>query len=98
MLDYEITGPFNKDRKLMEKRHKEIHKLRDIMRMLIQEIPLLPKHENHLLHGKYKGKMECHVEPDWVLIYRIDKKKQPDNFLPYRFPFRFLLKINNDER
>jgi len=46
MLDYEISGPFKKDRKLMEKRHKDIHKLRDVMRMLIQEIPLLPKHED----------------------------------------------------
>jgi len=74
MLDYEITGPFKKDRKLMEKRHKDIYKLRDVMRMLIQEIPLLPKHENHPLHGNYKGKWECHVEPDWLLIYRIYKE------------------------
>jgi len=40
MLDYEISGPFNKDRKLMQKRHNDIHKLRDVMSMLIQEIPL----------------------------------------------------------
>jgi len=73
MLDYEISGPFNKDRKLMEKRHKKIYKLQDVMRMLIQEIPLLPKYEDHPLHGEYKGKRECHVEPDWVLIYRIDE-------------------------
>ena len=45
MLDYEIYGSFTKDRKLMEKRHKNIHKLRDVMNMLIQEIPLLPKHK-----------------------------------------------------
>ena len=74
MLDYEIVGHFNKDRKLMEKRHKKIHKLRDVMRMLINEQPLLPKHEDHPLHGEYKGKRECHVEPDWLLIYRVDKK------------------------
>ena len=72
MLDYELTGPFNKDIKLIEKRHKDMLKLRDVMRMLIQEIPLLPKHENHPLHGKYQGKWGCHVEPDWVLVYRID--------------------------
>ncbi len=72
MLDYEISSPFNKDRKLMEKRHKNIHKLRDVMRMLINEQPLLPKHKD--LHGEYQGKRECHVEPDWLLIYRIDKK------------------------
>ena len=73
MLAYEITGAFNKDIKLMEKRHKDMPKLRDVMGMLIQEIPLLPKHENHPLHGKYRGKWECHVEPDWLLIYRVDK-------------------------
>ena len=76
MLEYEITGAFNKDRKVMQKRHKEIPLLRDVMSMLIQEKPLLPKHKNHSLKGKYQGKWECHVEQDWLLIYRIDKKKR----------------------
>lgn len=76
MLDYEITGPFKKSRALMQKRRKDIRKLRDVMSMLIQEIPLLPKHENHPLHGEYQGKWECHVEPDWLLIYRVDKKNR----------------------
>ena len=76
MLDYEITGLFGKDRKLMEKRNKDIPKLREVMRMLIQEEPLLPKHKNHPLHGKYKGKWECHIEPNWLLIYRIDETER----------------------
>jgi mRNA interferase YafQ len=76
MLDYEIAGSFNKDRKLMQKRHKNIHKLRDVMSMLIQEIPLFPKHENHPLRGKYQGKWECHIEPDWLLIYRVDTENR----------------------
>jgi mRNA interferase YafQ len=76
MLDYEIVSPFKKERKVMEKRHKNIHKLRDVMSMLIQEIPLLPKHKIHPLHGGYKGWWECHVEPDWLLIYRIDTAKR----------------------
>jgi mRNA interferase YafQ len=50
MRDYEIAGPFKKDQKLIQKRNKDMNKLRDIMGMLIQEIPLLPKHENHPLH------------------------------------------------
>jgi len=74
MLDYEITRPFKKDIKLIEKRRKDMFKLREIMRMLIKEQPLFPKHENHPLHGKHKGKWECHVEPDWTLVYRIDDK------------------------
>ena len=73
MLEYELTGSFNKDLKLMEKRHKDIPKLRDIMALLIQEKPLLPKQKNHPLHGDYEGKWECHIEPDWLLIYRIDE-------------------------
>ncbi|MDR0455408.1 MAG: type II toxin-antitoxin system YafQ family toxin [Treponema sp.] len=76
MLGYKLTGSFNKDLKLMEKRRKDIGKLREVMRLLINEQPLLPRHENHPLHGDYKGWLECHVEPDWLLIYRIDKEKQ----------------------
>ena len=73
MLDYEIAGPFKRDLKLMQKRNRQIKKLREVMASLINEKQLLPKHENHPLHGKYKGWWECHVEPDWNLIYRIDK-------------------------
>ena len=73
MLEFEIAGPLNKDRKLMKKRNKNLDKLTEVMSMLINEQPLLPKHENHPLHGEYKGWWECHVEPDWLLIYRIDK-------------------------
>jgi mRNA interferase YafQ len=74
MLDYEITGSFQRDRKVMEKRRKDIRKLQEIMSLLINEQPLLPKHENHPLHGNYEGKWECHVEPDWLLIYRAEKE------------------------
>jgi len=74
MLEYEIAGPFNKDRKLLKKRKKDLDKLTEIMTMLIKEQPLQPKYENHPLHGKFKGWWECHVEPDWLLVYRIDKK------------------------
>jgi mRNA interferase YafQ len=73
MLDYEFKGAFYRDLKLMQKRPKNIIKLREVMSLLIKEQPLLPKHENHSLHGDYKGWWECHVEPDWLLIYRIDK-------------------------
>jgi len=76
MLEYEIAGPFNKDRKLMKKRNKDLDKLTEIMTMLIKEQPLPPKYENHPLHGEYKGWWECHIEPDWLLIYRIDKENR----------------------
>ena len=76
MLHPTYTGPFRKDHKLMKKQNKDLNKLTDLMTLLINEQPLLPKHNNHSLHGIYKGKWECHVEPDWLLIYRIDKKER----------------------
>ena len=76
MLTPVFTGPFKKSRKLMIKRGKDIDKLTEVMGLLINEQPLLPKHENHPLHGKDRGKWECHVEPDWVLVYRIDDDKR----------------------
>ena len=74
MLNPTFTGPFKKDHKLMKKRNRNMDKLTEIMTMLIKEQPLLPKQENHPLHGNYEGKWECHVESDWLLIYYIDKK------------------------
>ena len=73
MLNSIFAGTFKKDRKLMIKQNKNMDKLNEVMDLLINELPLLPKHENHPLHGRYKGKWECHIEPDWLLIYRIEK-------------------------
>ena len=75
MLTPTFTGLFKKDRKLLKKRLKNINDLNEVMDLLVNEKPLLPRYENHPLHGKHKGKWECHVEPDWLLIYRIDKRK-----------------------
>jgi mRNA interferase YafQ len=73
MLTPTYTGPFKKDVKLMEKRRKNIKLLQGVMAMLIREEPLLPRHHPHPLHGNHAGKWECHVEPDWLLVYRIDR-------------------------
>ena len=71
----EYYGSFKRDRKLMKKQNKDMNELNEVMGLLLNEQPLLPRHKNHPLHGKYKGWWECHIEPDWLLIYRIDKKK-----------------------
>jgi len=75
MLIPSFHGSFKRERKLMQKRNKDMSKLTEVMELLINEKPLLPKHENHPLYGNYKGWWECHVEPDWLLIYRIEKVK-----------------------
>ena len=74
MLTAIRTGKFKKEFDRAEKRHQDIDKLIEVMTMLINEQPLLPKHEDHPLHGNHRGKRECHIEGDWLLIYRIDKK------------------------
>ena len=60
----------------MERRGKDSAKLRRIVDLLASEQPLPPRYSNHPLHGNWKGKWECHVEPDWLLVYRIDDVKQ----------------------
>ena len=80
MLTPILTGSFKKERKLMIKRGKDMSKLRAVMTMLINEQPLPPERENHPLHGEYKGWWECHVEPNWLLIYRVDKENQEVTF------------------
>ena len=76
MLTPVYHGSFKKDYKLMKKQKKDMNKLAEVMNSLINEHPLLPKHENHPLRGNYKNWWECHVEPDWLLIYRIEKSSQ----------------------
>ena len=61
MLEPIYTKLFRKQFKLMQKRGMEMSKLGEVMNLLINEQPLLPRHENHPLHEKYKGKWECHA-------------------------------------
>ena len=67
------TGKFKKEFAMAEKRCKNMDKLIEVMAMIINEKPLPPERRNHPLHGKWKGTFECHVEPDWLLIYEIDQ-------------------------
>lgn len=57
----------------MEKRGLDMRKIFAIMVDLQNEIPLNPKYKEHPLQGDYKGFLECHIEPDWLLIYYIDE-------------------------
>jgi mRNA interferase YafQ len=59
-----------RDRKLMEKRNKDIDKLDDIMFLITEEEPLPERCHEHPLHGNYEGCTECHIEPNWLLVYQ----------------------------
>ena len=73
MLITNYSSRFKKELKLMEKRGLDIQKILDIISDLENEVPLKSKHREHLLQGNYEGYLECHVEPDWLLIYKINK-------------------------
>jgi mRNA interferase YafQ len=74
MLIPQEENGFRKDIKLMQKRGKNLEKLKSIICKLIAKEPLPAKNRNHQLIGKYKGFLECHIEPDWLLIYRTTSK------------------------
>ena len=56
----------------MERRGKNKAKLDFVMAHLIQEEPLPASYHEHPLHGDWEGTMDCHIEPDWLLLYEID--------------------------
>jgi mRNA interferase YafQ len=67
------TNRFEKDLKLMIKRGSDPESIKSIIRKLIAEMPLERKHRDHLLIGNFKDRRECHIEPDWLLIYRLEE-------------------------
>ena len=71
MLTAVYQNQFKKDLKLAKKRRKNINFLKAIITKIVTEEPLLPKNKEHKLMGKYKGLWECHVTPDWLLIYKV---------------------------
>ncbi len=73
-MKYEIllTSRFKKDLKAIMKRGYNIQLLQDIVSLLMAGIPLPEKNKDHMLTGNRSGHRECHITPDWLLIYRID--------------------------
>ena len=66
-----FTTQFKKDYKLSQKRGKDTNKLKAIMSELTKENPLPSSNKDHPLSGNYKNCRECHIEPDWLLIYKV---------------------------
>jgi mRNA interferase YafQ len=68
-----ISGAqFRRDVKLAQRRGKEMSKLRELIQLLMEESPLPPRYKDHALAGDWKHYRDCHIEPDWLLIYKID--------------------------
>jgi mRNA interferase YafQ len=72
MLNLKTTTQFRKDYKTIKKRGYKLSLLEDVLQTLLIEKPLEPKYHDHALTGKHAGFRECHILPDWLLIYCID--------------------------
>lgn len=70
---YELdrTAIFRKDLKRAKKRGLDISLLQEVVRVLQYGEELSEKYKDHALTGQWKGHRECHIQPDWLLIYRI---------------------------
>ena len=74
MLQIEFTTQFKKDYQLTLKRGYNPQKLMEVISMLQREIMLPPEYRDHKLQGQYSGYRECHIAPDWLLIYRVKQE------------------------
>lgn len=70
-MQYEVvlTGRFKKSIKSAKKRGLDLQLLEDVVNKLQNDEMLDEKYKDHELKGKYKGFRECHIQPDWLLIY-----------------------------
>ena len=67
-----VRAQFRRDVKLAQKRGKNTAKLREVILLLMEGRPLPSRLRDHSLGGQWKDYRDCHIEPDWLLIYRID--------------------------
>lgn len=72
MLDVFATSRFKKDLKAMLRRGCKPELLWSIVEQLRAEQPLPEKYRDHALSGDYSGFRECHIQPDWLLVYRVE--------------------------
>ena len=76
------TRQFKKDvKKIQMSGNKDMEKLKDVVRKLVDGIPLESRYRDHPLAGSLRGHRDCHIEPDWLLLYRIDNDTQEITFV-----------------
>lgn len=75
MLELVTTGQFRKDYKRVKKRGYDMTLLEEVIDLLLNEQPLDDRYRDHGLIGNYIGFHECHILPDWLLIYAADNEK-----------------------
>ena len=76
MLNPQESKRFQRDLKRIKKRGKDIEKLKSVVRLLSQEKLLPERYRDHSLIGDWSGYRDCHIEPDWLLIYKINQEEK----------------------
>lgn len=71
MREIIVASAFKKDKKRCQKRNFDFAKLQTIIDMLLNDEPLPAATRPHKLVGQFRGQWECHIEPDWLLIYAV---------------------------
>ena len=66
------TSQFKKDFKKIKKQGKDLSKLKDVVSAIASNETLEDRHRDHALSGNWSGSRDCHIEPDWILIYRVE--------------------------
>ncbi|MBT9173562.1 MAG: mRNA interferase YafQ [Syntrophomonadaceae bacterium] len=74
MLKIRYSSRFKKDFKTIVKRGYDVRLLEEVLNILAQEEALPQKYLDHPLAGNYAGHRECHITPDWLLIYKIERE------------------------
>jgi len=74
MLNLAFTHQYLRDLELMKRRNLPKSELDEVIKLLLEQKPLLPKHKDHPLKGNFAGYRECHIRPNWLLMYKIDKQ------------------------
>ena len=76
-MKYEIvpSNQFKKDLKLAQKRGYDLNKIKKVIDALANGETLEEKYRDHSLTGDYSAYRECHVQPDWLLIYRVEERE-----------------------
>ena len=75
MMKIKYHNSFKKDYKRIKKRGRNIEKLKHVIELLASGQKLDQKYRDHELTGNYKNLRECHIEPDWLLIYQIENEE-----------------------
>lgn len=75
MLELAVTNQFKKDLKRIRKQGKDLNLLENVLQLLLEEQVLDIKYRDHALTGNYIGFRECHIQPDWLLVYMINHEE-----------------------